>query len=108
LLLTLLMGFSFGGNFVTYAADTCNIWGVAKLDIVYPAVSTAYGIAGIAGPITGGMIRDATGSYSAAVIAGIAVCSAGIAAYALLMPRHNRLQTGLKKYHTHTGLGIPI
>ncbi len=87
LVLTLLMGFSFGSNFVTYASDCCNVWGIAKLDIIYPAVSTAYGIAGIVGPIVGGVIRDASGSYYTAIIIGAIVCATAIAAYALLMPQ---------------------
>jgi OFA family oxalate/formate antiporter-like MFS transporter len=87
IMLTLFLGLSFGANFVTYAADVADRWGIARLDIIYPAVSVAYGIAGIAGPIAGGMIRDITGSYHSAIIAGALVCLTGIAAYAFLMPQ---------------------
>jgi MFS transporter, OFA family, oxalate/formate antiporter len=90
MVLALLLGLSFGSNFVTYAADCCRTWGVARLDIVYPAVSIAYGIAGIAGPVAGGLARDLTGTYNLAIIAGAIVCSTGIAAYAFLGPRRGR------------------
>jgi OFA family oxalate/formate antiporter-like MFS transporter len=89
MVLTFILGLSFGSNFVTYAADCCRIWGVARLDIVYPAVSIAYGIAGIIGPIAGGLIRDLTGTYQIAIIVGAIVCSTGIAVYAFLSPQKN-------------------
>lgn len=95
-ILTLLLGLSFGANFVTYAADVTDHWGIARLDIIYPAVSIAYGIAGIAGPIAGGLICDISGSYHTAIITGALVCSTGIAAYAFLMPqvRSSRYKMG--------------
>lgn len=84
MLLTLLVGLTFGSNFVTYAADCCRIWGAARLDIIYPAVSIAYGLAGILGPFAGGVIRDSTGAYYWALIVSVLVCSSGITVYALL------------------------
>jgi OFA family oxalate/formate antiporter-like MFS transporter len=97
MILTLLLGLAFGSNFVTYASDVSDHWGVARLDIVYPAISIAYGIAGITGPIAGGMIRDASGTYYAAIIAGAAVCATGIAAYAFLMPHKQKQKAGAPK-----------
>ncbi len=90
MLLTLFLGLSFGANFVTYAADVSDYWGIARLDIVYPAVSVAYGIAGILGPLAGGFIRDTTGTYYVAIILGAIICSSGIAVYGLMMPRKQR------------------
>jgi MFS transporter, OFA family, oxalate/formate antiporter len=86
-IMAFLLGLSFGSNFVTYAADCCQIWGVARLDIIYPAVSLAYGIAGIIGPIVGGMIRDLSGTYTAAIVVGAVVCLTGVAVYALFSPQ---------------------
>jgi MFS transporter, OFA family, oxalate/formate antiporter len=90
MLLTLLLGLSFGSNFVTYASDVADYWGIARLDIVYPAVSIAYGIAGILGPIAGGFVRDATGNYYVAIILGAIICSTGIAVYAWMMPHKSK------------------
>jgi MFS transporter, OFA family, oxalate/formate antiporter len=86
-LIALLLGLNFGSNFVTYAADCCKIWGVAKLDIIYPAVSVAYGIAGILGPMVGGMIRDMTSMYYVAIVVGSVVCLTGAVVYAFFSPR---------------------
>jgi MFS transporter, OFA family, oxalate/formate antiporter len=83
MIMAFILGLNFGSNFVTYAADCCQIWGVAKLDIIYPAVSIAYGIAGITGPIAGGLIRDMTGTYNAGILVGTVVCLSGAAVYAL-------------------------
>jgi MFS transporter, OFA family, oxalate/formate antiporter len=90
MLMTLLLGLTFGANFVTYASDVSDYWGIARLDIVYPAVSVAYGIAGILGPIAGGFIRDTTGTYHVAIILGAVICATGIAVYALLMPHKHK------------------
>lgn len=87
MLVAFVLGLNFGANFVTYASDVADIWGIGRLDIIYPAVSVAYGVAGILGPIAGGLIRDATGSYYIAIIIGAVVCSSGILVYGLMMPK---------------------
>jgi OFA family oxalate/formate antiporter-like MFS transporter len=94
--LSLMLGFTFGGNMVFYAADSCNIWGVAKLDIIYPAISIAYGISGIVGPVVGGLIKDITGSYSPAIIIGTVVCSSGIVVYYSLKPHEKPQPSRIK------------
>jgi MFS transporter, OFA family, oxalate/formate antiporter len=87
MIITFTLGLCFGSNFVSYAADVSDHWGVARLDIVYPAISIAYGIAGIIGPLVGGAIKDISGSYYTAIIIGALVCLTGIGAYTFLMPR---------------------
>jgi OFA family oxalate/formate antiporter-like MFS transporter len=82
LILTFLVGVSYGANFVTYASDTADIWGIAKLDIIYPAVSIGYGLAGIVGPMLGGFICDITGTYYIAIIVSALVCLSGMVVYA--------------------------
>ena len=64
-----------------------------------PAISIAYGIAGIIGPIVGGAIKDISGSYYTAIIIGAIVCVSGIGAYALLMPHkaHFKADAGVKE-----------
>ncbi|MBN2652572.1 MAG: MFS transporter [Spirochaetales bacterium] len=63
LLVVVLIGFCFGGNFVLFAKETSQIFGVANLGIVYPYIFVGYAIAGIAGPISGGVLYDITGSF---------------------------------------------
>lgn len=68
ILLSVLIGFGFGGNFVLFAKETARVYGITNLGIVYPYVFIGYAIAGIAGPLTGGMLFDYFGHYRNAVL----------------------------------------
>ena len=63
LILASLIGFGFGGNFVLFAKETAQVYGVQNLGIIYPYVFIGYAIAGIAGPISGGFLYDLSGSF---------------------------------------------
>lgn len=69
ILLSICIGFGFGGNFVLFAKETAQFFGIEKLGVIYPYVLLGYAIAGIAGPLCGGLLFDMTGSYSYAVYA---------------------------------------
>lgn len=72
LLLSAGIGFGFGANFVLFARETATFYGANNLGYVYPYIFLGYGISGIIGPVTGGLIFDLSGSYSlAAYIAAI-------------------------------------
>ncbi|MCK5281992.1 MAG: OFA family MFS transporter [Nanoarchaeota archaeon] len=67
------IGFNFGGNFALFPVATAKLFGTKNVGSNYPFVFTAYGIAGIAGPMLGGFVRAETGSFLLAFIpAGIA------------------------------------
>ncbi|MBD3164916.1 MFS transporter [Candidatus Woesearchaeota archaeon] len=67
------IGFNFGGNFALFPVATAKLFGTKNVGSNYPFVFTAYGIAGIAGPLLGGFVRESTGSFLMAFIpAGIA------------------------------------
>ncbi len=68
ILLSVLIGFGFGGNFVLFAKETTKVYGVNNLGIVYPYVFVGYAIAGIAGPLSGGLLFDYFGNYRNAVL----------------------------------------
>ena len=68
LAVTVLIGFGFGGNFVLFAKKTAQVYGIANLGSIYPYVFMGYGIAGIAGPMVGGVLYDATESFFTAII----------------------------------------
>ena len=51
-----------------FAKETAQIFGVKNLGIVYPYVFLGYAIAGIAGPLSGGLLYDLSGTYSYAII----------------------------------------
>lgn len=63
LALALLIGFSFGANFVLFAKKSAQHFGIANLGAIYPFVFMGYAIAGIFGPLTGGYLYDTTGSF---------------------------------------------
>lgn len=77
LVLSVLIGFGFGGNFVLFAKETAKVFGVKNLGIVYPYVFLGYAIAGIAGPFSGGLIFDITGTFTAAILLASAMSLAG-------------------------------
>ncbi len=63
LILALLIGIGFGGNFVLFAKETAQVFGVRNLGIIYPYIFLGYSIAGITGPICGGLLFDISGTY---------------------------------------------
>ncbi len=74
------VGFNFGGNLALFPTTTADFFGTKNVGINYGLMFTAYGVAGIAGPIFAGNVFDMTGSYMWAFIpAGVAcLIAAGI------------------------------
>lgn len=68
LALVFLIGFGFGGNFVLFAKETAQAFGVRNLGVIYPYVFLGYAVAGIAGPISGGFLFDLSGTFFHAII----------------------------------------
>ena len=66
------VGLNFGGNFALFPSATADYFGTRNLGMNYGWIFTAYGVAGILGPIVGGVLYDATHAYVIAfVFAGI-------------------------------------
>ena len=59
-----LAGLSYGALFTLFPTTTADFFGVKNLGVNYGLVFTGWGIAGVIGPMAGGMVNDATGSYS--------------------------------------------
>lgn len=79
LLLSFLIGFGFGGNFVLFAKETAQTFGLNNLGIIYPFVFVGHSIAGIIGPVTGGLLFDIFGSfYHAIILASVMSLAGGI------------------------------
>jgi MFS family permease len=72
-----LVGFGFGACFVLYAAQVAATHGVNQVGRIYPFLFLSYGIAGIAGPLLGGLLHDWTGRYSASLIMAALVSALG-------------------------------
>lgn len=68
LLSVVLTGFSFGANFVIYAAAITRFFGTSLFPHLYPVCFMAYGFAGLLGPGIGGAIADKTGTYHSAIV----------------------------------------
>ncbi len=85
LFIAFAVGFSFGANFVIYAKETAQIYGLNNLGKIYPFVFLGYGISGVAGPFTGGVLKDLTGSYQDPAYVAAALCL--IVFFVLLMAK---------------------
>ncbi len=95
LILAFLIGFGFGGNFVLFAKETAQAFGVNNMGLIYPYVFLGYAIAGITGPISGGFLYDYFGSFSQAVILSSLTSLAG----SLLFFPRIRKGSNLEKMH---------
>ena len=78
LLFAALIGFGFGSNFVLFAKETAQIFGLRDFGSVYPYIFLGYSLAGILGPITGGLLFDLLKSFSlpTAIAAGMSLAGA--------------------------------
>ncbi|MCO6489758.1 MAG: OFA family MFS transporter [Phaeodactylibacter sp.] len=54
-----VVGFNFGGNFALFPAITADFFGNRQVGSNYGWMFTAYGVAGIAGPLLAGLFKDA-------------------------------------------------
>lgn len=67
-----LAGLAYGALFTLFPTTTADFFGVKNLGVNYGLVFTGWGIAGVVGPIVGGLVKDATGSYTISyIVAGI-------------------------------------
>ncbi len=57
------VGLNFGGNFALFPSATADYFGTKNLGMNYGWVFTAYGVAGILGPVVGGVLFDVTGQF---------------------------------------------
>lgn len=82
------IGFNFGGNLALFPTTTADFFGTTNVGINYGFMFTAYGVAGIAGPILAGGVFDITGSYMWAFVpSGIACLIAAGISLGLKSPR---------------------
>lgn len=77
LLIVSLIGFGFGGNFVLFAKETAQEFGVKNIGVIYPYVFLGYAIAGILGPLSGGVLYDITGSFHYPIILASVISLSG-------------------------------
>jgi MFS family permease len=87
-----LIGFNYGGSFALFPAITADYFGNKNVGSNYGWMFTAYGVAGLAGPLLAGYFKDAAQGASQPsvwmapfIIAG-AVCLLGAVIMVLLKP----------------------
>lgn len=83
---------SFGGFLGSFPGITAENWGASKAAANYGWMFTAYGIASIMGPSLASSIREATGSYSTALLISTGLAVAGIGLILWYMKRTSKYQ----------------
>lgn len=65
-----IIGWNYGAMFTLFPATCLSYYGASAQGSNYGLLFTAFGLAGLLGPLVGGMLKDSTGSYSAPFIVG--------------------------------------
>jgi len=68
------VGLNFGGNFALFPSATADYFGTKHFGINYGFIFTAYGVAGILGPVVGGVLFDVTQEYVIAFVFAGMLC----------------------------------
>jgi OFA family oxalate/formate antiporter-like MFS transporter len=68
------VGLNFGGNFALFPSATSDYFGAKHFGINYGWIFTAYGVAGILGPVVGGVLFDVTRQYIMAFVFSGILC----------------------------------
>jgi OFA family oxalate/formate antiporter-like MFS transporter len=84
IILSILIGFGFGANFVLFATGVIHTFSVQRLGFIYPYVFLAYGFAAILGPFIGGWLFDLVGNFQTSMIIAAVVSICGVLFYAYL------------------------
>lgn len=64
IIISSLIGFAFGGNFILFAKETTSKFGSINFSFFYPIVFLGYAVAGIVGPFVGGILYDIFNNYT--------------------------------------------
>lgn len=81
LALVFLLGFSYGANFVLFARETAEYYGINKVTLVYPYVFLGNALAAICGPIVGGILYSTSGNYHKAILVALFVNLVGVSLF---------------------------
>lgn len=81
LALVFLLGFSYGANFVLFARETAEYYGVNRVTLIYPYVFLGNALAAICGPIVGGILYSMSGNYYTAILVAFFVNLIGVSLF---------------------------
>jgi MFS transporter, OFA family, oxalate/formate antiporter len=65
---SVVAGLAYGALFALFPAATADFFGLKNLGVNYGLVFTGFGVAGIVGPVMGGLVADITGAYTVSYI----------------------------------------
>jgi len=68
------VGLNFGGIFTLFPSATSDYFGLKNFGANYGWIFTGYGVAGIMGPVVGGVLYDTTGTYLLAFLFSGILC----------------------------------
>ncbi|HRW08352.1 MAG TPA: OFA family MFS transporter [Caldilineaceae bacterium] len=74
------VGLNFGGIFALFPSATSDYFGTKHFGVNYGWIFTAYGVAGILGPVVGGVLFDVTAQYIMAFVFAGTLCFVAAAA----------------------------
>jgi MFS transporter, OFA family, oxalate/formate antiporter len=73
-----IVGLTFGGMLTVFPAITADYYGMKNFGLIYGFVISAWGVGGVLGPLIGGLVRDATGTYVISYIVSAALSCLGV------------------------------
>ncbi|HEX2721194.1 MAG TPA: MFS transporter, partial [Candidatus Deferrimicrobium sp.] len=93
-----LIGYCYGSQLAVFPTTTADFFGMRNLGNNYGLLLTAWGVAGIIGPMAGGWIFDATQGYAAAfrIAALLAVAAAAVVATVKAPPPGDTSRTKIR------------
>lgn len=81
-----IIGWNYGAMFTLFPTACLQYYGPTAQGANYGLLFTAFGLAGFAGPLVGGLLKDITGTYYAPFIAGAIVVSLSVLISIILKP----------------------
>ena len=83
-----LMGFGYGSVAGSFPAIVSKIYGAANVSVAFGRIFTAWGVAGLSGPLVGGLLFDWSGSYDLSIAAALgSVFCASLVCRAIRLPQ---------------------
>lgn len=81
-----LIGWNYGAMFTLFPATCLQYYGPTAQGANYGFLFTAFGFAGFAGPLIGGMLKDATGNYYAPFVLGAVAVALSVVIFTIVKP----------------------
>ena len=88
-----LIGWNYGAMFTLFPATCLQYYGQAAQGSNYGLLFTAFGLAGFAGPLVGGVLKDSTGTYLVPFLAAAGAVVVSVVVVAAIRPPAGRFVT---------------